>query len=120
MVWRARDVLLRPDFRERALVVELAELPLPLLRLPRRVEQRHHGARIDGHLGALGDLEEPQCVADFFVAPAVAARHGDAEHVDILRLQQQQDRLEIGARRAEGILVDDDLPLRGSVGDRAQ
>lgn len=48
----------------------------------------------------------------FLITPAIAARYGNAEHVDILRLQEHQNGLHVRARRTKRVLVNDDLASR--------
>lgn len=48
----------------------------------------------------------------FLITPAVAAGYGNAEHVDILRLQEHQNGLQVRARRTKRVLVNDDLASR--------
>ena len=43
-----------------------------------------------GNVGVAGEFEHAQGVEGFFVAPGVAGDHGDAEDLDLRRLQQSQ------------------------------
>jgi hypothetical protein len=114
-----RDALVGPLLGPCPLVVELAVQALPCLGARRRVHQRQHRARNDRHVGALRDFQQPQGLIHLFVAPAVAADDGDAEHLDVAGLQQHQYRLQVGTGRTIGVLIDDDQALvRIGPGDR--
>ena len=58
------------------------------------------------------DLEQPQSVRHFFVAPLIAADYSDPQHFDTLRLNQQRNRLQIAAAGSGAVFVDDDLAPR--------
>jgi hypothetical protein len=56
-------------------------------------------------------------VLRLFSDPLIAADGGDAEDVELLGLQKDQDGLLIAGARATGILVDDDFDSLGISGD---
>jgi len=101
-----------------ALVDDFAVERFPLGDVLLAVHQREGGAGEDGNVGAADDLEEAQGVLDFFVAPGIAGKDGDAENVSVRRIDERKDGLHVGAAGAGGVLVDDDfaLGLRGSHG----
>ena len=116
MVRRAAYGALRgPALGPGALVEQRAIQLLPHPGALLGVDQRIDRARMYRYLRAPGDLQQPQRMAYLLVAPTIAARNRDTEHLDIAGLQQHQDRLQIGSRRSEGVLVDDDLAPRASM-----
>ena len=54
-------------------------------------------------------------VRDFFFQPGIAGHDGDAKDFGLRRLDQQQDRLLIGAPGPGRILIDDDLAFAGGL-----
>ncbi len=116
MVGRApHSTLARPALGPATLIKESPVQILPAPGFSLGVDQREHRPRVNRDLRALRDLKQPQRVAHFLVAPAVAARDGDAKELHVLRLQQHENCLQIRARRAKGILINDDLTPRPSV-----
>jgi hypothetical protein len=92
----------------------LPELLLPDFGLLFRVDQRSHRSGHDWDIGPAGDFDGTQGPLRLFFDPLVADDERDTEHLDIGRLQEQQDRLHVRARRSAGVLVDDHLAaLRG-------
>jgi hypothetical protein len=50
-------------------------------------------------------------VRDFFRQPGIARHHSNSQYLRLRRLDQQQNRLLVGARRTCGVLINDDLAL---------
>ena len=49
----------------------------------------------------------------FFFHPLVAADGGDAEDIELVRLQEDEDGLLVAGAGAAGVLVDDDFDFLG-------
>jgi hypothetical protein len=94
-----------------AFVAELAVQSFPALGLFFRVEEWELGTLDDRDIGAAGDFEEPQGALGFLFHPLVAADGGDPQHLELVRLQKNEDRLHIGCGRPACVLIDDDLDL---------
>ena len=60
-----------------------------------------------------GDLQHAQDVLGFFLHPLVAADGGDAENIELVRLQEDEEGLLVARAGAAGVLVDDDFDLLG-------
>jgi hypothetical protein len=68
-----------------------------------------YGSWHNRNIGAANELEESQSMRDLFVAPLVSADDGYAQHFDLGRLHQGQQRLHIAAARPRTVLIDDDF-----------
>ena len=55
-----------------------------------RAHQRKRCAHGDRNVTVPGQLQHAQRVLRLLIAPGVAGHHGDAEHLDLRRLQQRQ------------------------------
>jgi len=73
------------------------------------IDEREDSAGVDLDVGMPGKFEHAERVGDFFVAPLIAGDDGDAENVDVGRLQEQKHRLLVGGGGATSILIEDDL-----------
>ena len=74
-------------------------------------DERKDGAGHDGDVSAADDFEHAEGVLHFLIAPRVAGDDGDAEHVDVGRLQKDHHRHLVGAAGAGAVLVDEDEAL---------
>jgi len=97
-----------------------AVLPLPEFGLILAADEGIFGAGYDGDVGAADKFEHAQRVGQLGFEPGIASQDGDAEHVALLGLDQQQHRLLVGACGSGGVLIDDDLALERSVFAPAQ
>ena len=93
-----------------------AILAFPALGRLGAVEQREGRARHHRHVGPAQYLQRPQRIGGRRVAPHRSAGGGDAQHLDIRALQQQQRH----AVEADHVVIDDHQPLgacrRGGLG----
>ena len=90
-------------------VTELAVQAFPALGLLFRIQQWKLGARDHWDVGAAGDFHQAQGALGFFFHPLIAANSRDAQHVELIRLQKDQDRLHIGGGRTARVLINDDF-----------
>ncbi len=74
-------------------------------------DEREDGAGHDRDIGAADHLEHAEGVLHFFIAPCVAGDHGDAEHVDVGRLQEDHHRHLVRAAGAGAVLIDENEAL---------
>ncbi len=93
----------------RAVVVETAVLFFPKRVIGQCADEGREGAGEDGDFGAAHDFQETQRMANLCVAPVVAGGHADTEHLDLGRVEEHRDGLEVGGGGAERVLVDDDF-----------
>ena len=96
-----------------SLVFELAVERFPALGFFLGIEQGKLGALDDRDVGAAGNFYQTQDVLGLFLHPLVAADGGDAEDVELFRLQEDQDGLLVAGAGAAGVLVDDDFDFLG-------
>ena len=73
------------------------------------VQQRGGGALVDRNLGAAGHLEDLQHVGRGDVHAAVAGDGGDAEDVELGRVEHEEQRHRVVLRREREVGVEDDL-----------
>jgi hypothetical protein len=65
-----------------------------------------------------GEFEHTERVGDLLVAPLITGDDGDAEHINIRGLQDEQKGLLVGGSRAAGVLIEDDFARGLGVGER--
>src|ERR1700691_1447427 len=82
---------------------------LPQRGLVTAMHTREDGPGHDRNVGAANQLQKPQGVCYLFVAPLVAADHGDPKNLHLRRLNQGQQGLHVAAAGSGTILIDDDL-----------
>ena len=97
----------------RALVFKFAVHGLPTLALFLGVEEGELCSFVHRDIGAAGDLQESQDVLRLFLHPLIAADGGDAEDVELLRLQEYENGLLVAGSGAAGVLIDDDFDFLG-------
>src|SRR6202158_1359428 len=85
---------------------------LPLLRLFVSANQRKRRAGHYGDIGASNDFEQAKRVRHLFVAPLVSTDYRDPKHLDLRRLDNDEESLQVAASGAGAVLVDDDLAAR--------
>ena len=112
--------LVPPALVPGARIGQLAVAFLPLKKLFASVHQGKRRAAHHGNIGAAHDLEQAERVRHFFVAPLVAAGHGDAQHFHLWRLDQQSQCLHVAAAGAGTIFVDNDFAARLAPSERAR
>ncbi len=76
-----------------------------------RAHQGKDSAGNHRHVGSADELEHAQRVLHFLIAPGVAGHHGDAEDLDIRRLQQDHQRHLVRSAGTGAVLVDQDHAL---------
>jgi hypothetical protein len=74
-------------------------------------DQRKDGPGNDRDIGAADEFEHAEGVLGLLIAPGVAGDHGDAEHLDVGRLQEDHHRHLVGAAGAGAVLIDQDETL---------
>jgi hypothetical protein len=72
-----------------------------------RAHERKDGAGNHRHVASADQLEHAQRMLHFLIAPGIAGHHGNAEHVDVRRLQQHHHRHLVGSAGTGTILVDE-------------
>jgi hypothetical protein len=92
-----------------ALVAELPVESFPALGLFLGIQQRELRALHDGNVSAARDFKQPQRALRFFLYPLIAAYGGDAQNVELVRLEKNQYGLHVGCRWTARVLIDDDL-----------
>src|SRR5258708_37947488 len=92
-----------------SLVFQLAVNSLPALGFFLGVEQRELSALNYWNVGTLRNLGHTQDVLGLFFYPLVPADRGDAEHVEFVRLQENQQGLLVAGSGAARVLIDDDF-----------
>src|SRR5205823_9532178 len=74
------------------------------------VDQGKNCARDYGYVGAADDLHQAEGMRNFFVAPLVAAYDGDAQRLNLGRLDKDEDGLMVGGGWPATVLINDDFP----------
>ncbi len=92
-----------------ALIDDFAVERFPLGDVLLGTDERKDGAGNDRDIRAADDFHQAKGVLNFFVAPGVAGEHGDAEDIGFWRIYERENRLQIGAAGASGVLIDDDF-----------
>src|SRR5579883_1212478 len=93
-------------------VGDFAVALLPELGFAAVAHQREFGAAQHRDIGPPDDLEQAECMSDFFVAPLLSAHYRYPEYFYLRRLQKHHQGLQIAPPRPRAILVDDDLAPR--------
>jgi len=75
------------------------------------VHQRHVRSTVDGNVGPPHDLEKPQDVRSPALQALVPGDGGDAQNLDLGRLQREEKRHAVITRRKDEVGVEDD-PVR--------
>ena len=76
-----------------------------------RAHQWKCRARHDGNIRSSYQFKQAQRMRDFLIPPRVARHHRHAQHVNVGRLQQDQERHHVGAARTSSVLIEDDHSL---------
>src|SRR3984893_5192639 len=99
-----------------SLVFQLAVKSLPALGLFLGIKQKELGSLDHEDICSPSDFQQAQDVLRLFLHPLVAADGGDAEHVKLLRLEEDENGLLVAGTGPAGVLVDDDFDLLGGGG----
>src|SRR6266436_8488948 len=102
--------------RPASLVCQLAVQTFPALGFFLGIEQGKFSTLDYGNVRALRNLHHTKRMLGLFLHPLVAADGGDAENVEFVRLQKNQDGLLVAGAGAASVLVDDDLDSLGRRG----
>src|SRR5436309_3608422 len=129
-VWRTLDqrrdyirlVIPGPECRRRArrpigkiapaaLIAELAIESFPAFAFFFGVKQRKLSALDNRNVGAPSNFQQPERALGFLFHPLVAADGSDAQDVESIRLEKDQNRLHVGRSRPTRILIHDHFNL---------
>jgi hypothetical protein len=90
-------------------VAQLSVQGFPPLTFFLGVDQRKFSPFRDRNVSAAGNFQQPQRTLRLFLHPLISADRGNAQHVKLVSLQKNQDRLHVGRSRPSRILVDDNF-----------
>ena len=96
-----------------ALIAEFAVETFPAIALFFRVQQRELSSLNNANIGAPGNFQQAQRTLSFFFHPLVSADRGDAQHIEFIRLQKNQNGLHVGRGWSARILIHNHFNLLG-------
>ncbi len=82
------------------------------MRLLTRAHQWKHSAWDHRNISPPNDLEQPESMSNLLIPPLIPADHRDPKHLDLRRLQKDQQSLQVAASRPGAVLIDDDFAAR--------